>query len=419
MTRPRTNRLLVLFATLLLAGCASLGRQVDDGVKPISAQQELPGDQLLDMEIAVFDSRELTEQQLKKEGLSQEIRQAEERYIPIHLKYTLQRTGYWGAVRVVPAAAGADVQVSGTIIESDGEELVVEIRARDARGVTWFEKTYAETLRPAEHQQTVAEERDPFQDLYNTVANDLTIHRQALSPEVVREIQAIAELSFAEEMAPDAFAGHLIKGSDEQVHLLRLPAEDDPMLKRVRAVQVRDDMLIDTINGHYDNYYRDLWQPYADWRSLRSEEAAALRDVEQQALTRQLLGLAAIAGGVLLSSNSNVNASNLPGVMVIGGAAAIYSGFQKQAETKIHREVIEELSLSFSAEAEPLVVDVVGETVRLTGSAEEQYRQWREMLGAIYAAETGLPQEEDQAGAAEPDPAEPAPQESAPAAGEM
>ena len=92
-----------------------------------------------------------------------------------------------------------------------------------------------------------------------------------------------------------------------------------------------------------------------------------------------------------MSNNSNVSGSGLPGLMVVGGAAAIYSGFQKSQETKIHRDVIEELSISFSSEAEPLVVEVVGETIRLTGTAEEQYRQWRKMLREIYASETGFP----------------------------
>jgi len=79
--------------------------------------------------------------------------------------------------------------------------------------------------------------------------------------------------------------------------------------------------------------------------------------------------------------------------MVIGGAAAIYSGFQKTEETKIHKEVIEELSISFASEAEPLTLEVEGETVRLTGSAEEQYSKWRALLREIYARETGLPLE--------------------------
>ena len=193
-------------------------------------------------------------------------------------------------------------------------------------------------------------------------------------------------------MAADAFAGHLARDKKGVYSLVRLPVDDDPMLKRVRAVQVRDDMLLDTINSYYEVYYNDLWQPYADWRRFYNEEISAMREVEKQALTRQLLGLASVVGGVLLSSNSNtVSGSGLPGVMVIGGAAAIYSGFEKWKETRIHKDVIEELSISFSSEAEPLVVEVVGETVRLTGSAEEQYQKWREMLRDIYASETGLP----------------------------
>jgi len=39
------------------------------------------------------------------------------------------------------------------------------------------------------------------------------------------------------------------------------------------------------------------------------------------------------------------------------------------------------------------LVEIEGETVRLTGTREEQYTAWRELLGQIYAAETGLPQD--------------------------
>ena len=389
------NRLFVLFASLLvLSGCASLSNNVADGVKPIVATQELDSSELLDVAIVVFDSEELTDKEIGELGLSEEIRRAEERYIPIHLKYTMQRTGHWGAVRVVPAENAAHVQVLGTIIRSDGEQLSLDIEAYDSRGVPWFEKSYREELDLVDFHGTSPGEKDPFQDLYNTIANDLVEHRSQLTPDAIREIQQISELRTAQDMASDAFTGHLSRNEEGRYSLIRLPVESDPMLKRVRAVQVRDDMLLDTINGYYEIYYNDLWQPYGDWRKLYNEELAALNKVKKQALTRQLLGLVSVIGGVALSTgNSNLSNSNLPGVMVMGGAAAIYSGFQKQEETKIHRDVIEELSISFSSEAEPLVVEVVGETVRLTGSAEEQYQKWRDMLQQIYAAETGLPLE--------------------------
>ena len=389
------NRLFVLFSSLLiLSGCASLSNKVADGVKPIVATQELDSSELLDVAIVVFDSEELTDKEIRELGLSEEIRRAEERFIPIHLKYTMQRTGHWGAVRVVPAENAAHVQVRGTIIRSDGEQLSLDIEAYDSRGVSWFENSYSEELGLVDFYGTSPREKDPFQDLYNTIANDLVEHRSQLPPTAIREIQQISELRTAQDMARDAFSGHLSRNEEGRYSLIRLPVESDPMLKRVRAVQVRDDMLLDTINGYYEIYYNDLWQPYGDWRKLYNEELAALNEVKKQALTRQLFGLASIIGGVALSTgNNNLSSSNLPGVMVMGGAAAIYSGFQKQEETKIHRDVIEELSISFSSEADPLVVEVVGETVRLTGSAEEQYQKWRDMLQQIYAAETGLPPE--------------------------
>jgi hypothetical protein len=383
----------MLFAALLmLSGCATLKGEVSDGVKPLTATTELSSSELLDAAIVVFDSEELTEKEVRDLGLSEDIRRAEERFIPIHLKYTMQRTGYWGAVRVVPDENNTHVQVRGNIIHSDGERLSLNIEAFDSRGLQWFEKTYSEALEPTDYRNLSPGEKDPFQDLYNTIANDLVEHRSQLSAEDILKIQQISELRIAQDMAADAFAGHLSRNKDGQYSLVRLPVDDDPMLKRVRAVQVRDDMLLDTINSYYEVYYNDLWQPYEDWRRLYSEEITALNEVKKQALTRQLLGLAALAGGVLLStSNNNVSTSGLPGVMIAGGAAAIYSGFQKQEETKIHKDVIEELSLSFTSEAEPLVVEVVGETVRLTGSAEEQYQKWRLMLRDIYASETGLP----------------------------
>jgi hypothetical protein len=386
------NRFLVLFMVLLmLSGCASLGSKVADRVRPIVAEQELDSSELLDVAIVIFDSEELTEKEIRELGLSEEIRRAEERYMPIQLKYTMQRTGYWGAVRVVPTPSKAHLQVRGTIAHSDGEQLALEIEAYDSRNIKWFEKSYSEELRLSEYSGIAPEKKDPFQDLYNTIANDLAAHREKLAAEDFQEIQQVSELRAAHDMAPDTFDGHLEVDKNGSYKIVRLPADSDPMLQRVRAIQLRDEMLLDTINSYYEVYYNDLWRPYSDWRKLYNEELAAMREVKTQALTRKLMGLAAIVGGVALSNNSNVSGSGLPGLMVVGGAAAIYSGFQKSEETRIHRDVIEELSISFSSEAEPLVVEVVGETVRLTGTAEEQYQQWRKMLREIYASETGFP----------------------------
>ena len=124
------NRLFVLFlALLVLSGCATMQSKVADHVRPMVAAQELDSAELLDVAIVVFDSDELTDKEISELGLSEEIRRAEERYMPIQLKYTMQRTGYWGAVRVVPTPNKAHLQVRGTIVHSSPYSRIELLRS--------------------------------------------------------------------------------------------------------------------------------------------------------------------------------------------------------------------------------------------------------------------------------------------------
>lgn len=388
--------LLILIAAALINGCATIpGKQVGDQVAPLTPERELSDAELLNVSIQVFDPGQLPEDPGKRKGLSPEIREAESRFAPIHLKHTLQRAGYWGVVRVVPDEdVGSEILVQGAIVYSDGEHASLQITVTDARNVIWFQRTYAETARQEEHLGVEMEKEDVFQDLFNTIANDLVVFRNSLSAQEIEEIRQIAALKYASSMAPDAFGPYLATDKDGRVSLQRLPAEEDPMFERVEAVKVRDDLLVDTINDYYDIYYQDLWEPYSNWRRYRHEEVSTLRKLERQALTRQVLGITAIVGAIALGGVADyetaVRTRPLQDVLIAGGAYSVYSGHQVRQESKINQEAIEELGSSFSSEAEPLTIEVEGQTVRLTGSAEQQYSKWRSLLRQIYAQETGL-----------------------------
>ncbi len=398
----------------MLNSCAPSvpGKQVPEQVAPFMAQRELSEEELLNVSIRVFDPGKLPESSEKRRGLSPEIREAEARFVPVHLKYTMQRSGYWGTVRVVPNDDnGSEVLVKGRIEYSDGESAVLTVEAVDSRNVLWFRKTYAETSKPNEQNGTEPEKQDIFQDLFNTIANDLAAYRNRIHPREMDEIRRIAELRYGAEMVPDVFSKYLAMNTYGRINLVHLPADGDPMLARVRKIKTRDDMLVDAINGYYEAYYRDLWEPYANWRKFRSEEVVVMRALEREALAQQVLGVAAIVGAIAISATADADTraatSTLQDVMLAGGAYAIYSGMQKNEETKINKEAIEELGVSFSTEAEPLVIEVEGETVRLTGSAEEQYARWRKLLKELYAKETGLIDSSPRTGGHSPPPANP------------
>lgn len=393
----RSALLFQFIVLLLLAGCGPTvpGTQVADRVAPLMAQRELAENELLNVSIVVFDPGPLPDNPDRRKGLSPEIREAEARFVPVHLKYTMQRSGYWGAVRVVPNDDnGSEVLVRGRVEYSDGESAALTVEAVDSRNILWFSRTYAETTQPDDHAATEPEKTDTFQDLFNTVANDLVIHRSRLHPGEIEEIRRIAELRFAAEMVPDVYARYLAVDRQGRFAITHLPAPDDPMMERVRNIRTRDEMLVDAMNGYYETYYRDLWLPYANWRKFRTDEVTVMRQLEREALARQVLGVASIVGAIALGASGDrdtrLRTGTLQDVMLAGGAYAIYSGVQKSKENAINKEAIEELGNSFSSEAEPLVMEVEGETIRLTGSAEQQYERWRNLLKELYARETGL-----------------------------
>ncbi|MCK5383139.1 MAG: hypothetical protein KAJ65_05205 [Gammaproteobacteria bacterium] len=394
MTRLH-SLLFVYLAAALVTGCSSLGpgRNIDGNVPLNRAVAEVPEDQLLDVWVELFDPGELPKDEEEAMGLSMDIREAEARYMPEQLRLAMEATGYWGAVRVVPQnTEGAELLVRGTIIESNGEQLELEITALDATGREWFNRNYEEEIEVDAYRRSETSSEDVFHSLYHAIANDLAEFRQTLTARDIVTIHQVAELRFAADLSPDVFADYLALDSKGRYSVARLPAADEPMFRRVLAIRDRDFLLIDTLNGHFDNFTREMDHPYDEWRKARSEEAEALRTVENDALKRKLLGVAAIIGAVVLesSNNGNYGKSVLRDSLILGGAYAIKSGFDKDSESEIHRDTIIELDESFSSEARPLVVEVEGEVHELTGSAEVQYAQWRALLKRIYASETGF-----------------------------
>jgi hypothetical protein len=382
----------VFLACALLGACSGVEHK---NVEPTSidmAEKELAESALLDVGIQTFDPGIDDADSAEQEGVLPEIRKSEARYIPVHLKNTMQRTGYWGSVRVIPTSTEAmDVLVTGKILRSDGETLELAIDANDATGRHWFSHVYEASTQSSEYKNDRRGENDPFQDLYNTIANDLAKHKASLTSADYKTIREVSELRFAAWLAPEAFSPYLTKDEDGVWHVKSLPARDDPMLRRVLKIREREYMLIDTLTSQYEVFYANMWDPYVGWRKSRCEEMEALQEVEDKAMWRKIGGGALIAGAIALDLlGGGNNTATLRNVMLVGGALAVKSGIDLGAQAEIHEDAIRELGTSFESEVKPLVVDVDGQTVKLTGSAETQYANWRHLLKNIYATETGL-----------------------------
>jgi hypothetical protein len=382
------------FATVLLLGAAhaaAYGAAADRNSLKV-AQGEVPDARLVDVAIDTFAPgvSDTPASPLLQQGIRASVRKSEARYLPTHLRNTLQSTGQWGAVRVVPGGASwAELLVSGKILKSNGKDLALEITARDATGRVWLDRKYEQEADTSAYaKDRPLDGRDPFQALYNRVANDLLRERDRRTPKQLADARAVAELRFAGYMAPDPYASYLATDRSGSSTIVRLPAADDPMLARVRAIRERDHMLIDTLNEYYADFYARMDRAYDDWRAYSYDEQKALDAINRGALIKKILGGVAVLGGLLLDPYEDHGAKD---VLILGGIAAIQAGFNEGKEAGIHKASLSELADSFEGEVTPLLVDVDGKMVELTGSAEGQYRKWRELLQQIAEADAPLP----------------------------
>ncbi len=383
-------------------GCAT--QRVHHGSTPIiEAGSEIPEELLLEISIELFDPGLPDEKEMEDEDnlVFAGVRRAEARFIPYHLKNTLQQTGQWGAVRLIPDdSRSVDVEVLGEIVSSDGETLRIRVVVLDATGRSWLDEEYEGDVNASSYVVIPGSERDPFQDLYNRIANDMLEARSQLLPEEILGIRTLSSLRFAADLAPQAFGDYVAVDEDGRAHAKRLPAEGDPMMARVERIRERDDIFIDTLNEHYADFYLGMEDPYLKWRAYSYEEVTALRKIRRQANLRLAGGVLAIVGGIaLMTVGAPVPLEILAGPLIAGGTLAARSGWALTSETQIHAEAVRELGRSFDSDVAPRVVEVEGQTLRLTGSAETQYQNWRRLLREIYISETGfaVPEKPDSA----------------------
>ena len=404
MSRFKALWLALPAAVLLASGCVVKETRPLPVLQAAQATTEIPEQQLLDVGVHLFNPgipKEVEEDPAlaDKTRIYPDIRKAEARYIAMQLRDTLEGTGHWGAARVVPVSVESfDVTVDGRIIESTGAMLRVAVTATDATGRVWIaDKEYEGRADTRAYKDGSSTDRDPFQNVYVAIADSLLLARNTRSGAALANIRRVSELRFAADFAPVAFSQYLAKNPKSgEYRVLRLPADDDLLMRRIAQIRERDYGMIDTVSENYAAFTDRLEEPYTNWRRYTYDEIIAEEKLKSQARNRMLMGAAAVAAAVFVDdscqggTNCDRAVSAARTGAMIGGVAAVMSGYRKLDEAKINAESLKEISGSFQSEAAPLVVDVEGRTLRLTGTAEEQYAEWRRLLHELYREETGL-----------------------------
>ncbi len=387
--------------TLLLSACVTTGGfmggssggvSVGPGVA-ISDEQVVAGlpegTPRLDVVVPVFNPG-LPEDpdDYREENVWPELRRAEANRFAMQTKQALEKTGVFGAVRVTPdAKATANLYVLGSIKESNGEDVALHIEVVDIAGKRWHRKTYKHRVKEAFYQDLRNDGKDPYQPVFTEAASDIAALLRKKPARELALLQSVADMRFAASYSPGAFGRHL-KRKGKTFTLASLPAANDPMLVRTRAIRVRDQLFVDRLQAHYEGFSGRMDESYSVWQKESFTEAKAAREAYRKAMVEGIIG--AVIAGLSIAVAANSDSRTSQGAAAAGAltsAALIAKSFQTRAEMKVHRDALAELGESIHADLAPQVIEFEDKTVELTGNAEQQFSQWRDYLKRIYEQE--------------------------------
>ena len=356
-------RLLLLVGFCALSSCASTLGDIAPYESPEDAIREWDTAEPLLIAVSPIAPALDIAVELFNPGISQEdrsplaaVRRLESQLLAGELRETLVRSNQWGVVRLLPSASSlTPVSIRTGIVVSDGRDLVLNVVVKDAMGALWFEDTVAY------RQQSAGE--DGLEGIFNALANRLLSVWQGKDRDERYALLQGADIAYAEALAPEAFSG-MIQRSETDWRVIRLPAEDDPMLARIERIRNQEYLFCDTIDEQYVDMVDRVGPTYRLWRAATLEQTEWLERYQKRAAAR--------TGSAGDSDFTRMQAEY-----------AAYRSF------RIQEQALFELAEAFDGEARPTVIRTQDQVFRLEGTLDTQYDTWRGLLRDIYLIETG------------------------------
>ncbi len=320
----------------------------------------------LNVSISVFDAGVPDDRSLHRDlQIFPRIREVEAKFLPFVLREALVGTGEWGAVRVVTEPdSAAEVEISGSIIRSDGEILEIRVRALDATGREWVDRVFASGLtRDGGEGGAVDDSGQP--GLYDEIAESLRAARDRLDDRALGRIVETSLLRYATELAPSAFDEYLTEDEDGIFSIERLPARNDPMLDRIERIRLTEYVITDSVDAKFRELHEEIASTYALWREYRYKSLEYDRQNARRA------------------EETRSDASR-------GSYEAIKDLYDNYKWDRVTAQEQDRLAIAFDNEVSPVVEAMEARIVELEGWVDDKYAEWRKLLEELFEVESEL-----------------------------
>jgi hypothetical protein len=389
--------------SILLSGCASTGGAGGNigassvGPKRIEATEVMadasPAISKPFMVVPIFDPN-IPKDKARIEELSiwPEVRRTEAVRGAITLTNKLLDTNQFNGVRVTPdSETSAHLYTLGKIQKSNGRELDLEIKVIGIDGKSLFEKNYKFTVDEYDlDNPRTGKNSDLYESFYVEIAGDIAEKIKKVQRRDIDELAKVEELRYADFFEPNFSTQFTTQNWLGDTVITSYPNTEDPMMRRISALKVQDQMFVDNLQTDYQDFYDASNDAYATWQRAAYTETKAASEAKTKAAVKGIVGLLAVAGAVAVGNNAGYTdyGTQLGAVVLaVGGVAAIKGAMGDSKQAKAHKETLSELGKSLNSEIAPRVMELEDTEIELKGSSQEQYASWRMALRKVYEQE--------------------------------
>ena len=377
-------------------------------------EESVAGVPPLRLAIPVLDPRiPETEKERYDRGIWPALRKAEAVRIAIKLQQAINARGTFADVVVSPdAATSADFYLLGRIEQSNAEDLEIRYALLDATQRTWIPGRCGKSgkcwqrakhrLWEGWHEAHDAMATDPFHTVYDDIAARVDAKLDELRAKHDRQVSknedlvakgrsprlsdletaaAMRSIVFAAYFAPDVY-GDAVEERRGRLRLAYLPALDGGDWSRIEAIRARDERFGNLLTERYGELAVGMQTAYAGWQKDVFPLARAARLARREATWSTVAGVIAGVGAAAAATDGD----NTEAAVGLAGtsAVAIMNSIHESRKAKALLAEFNEIGASVQGALKPLVVETAEKAVTLTGTAQEQFTQWRGLLAEIY-----------------------------------
>lgn len=404
LTKPKflqsIARLLMPALLVVLTGCGG-GLAVNQDHEETSAANQVgpaastkrvanteAGSELPPLEIAVLPFDPNIPENPEGAEIWPELRRVESNRFALNMKSALQDTEAVGRVRVVPSSeATADLYIAGKILKSNGEDVEIHVTCKDISGRKWCDKKFEHRVHESFYRNLRNKGKEAYEPVFTAAADYIIETLSKRDAEYLRGLPVLKEIRFGNSISSETFAKY-VKYEATHVDLVTLPADNDPMLERIRMIRLQDQLFVDRLQAQFEDFNYQIDDSYRAWQEQSLQDVKTVRELQRKASTKKFFGALLLGLAAYGAATSDSNAGDVATTAaLVGGAWTLSSGFQNSKEAEFHRDSINEIGSTTDSAVAPHVIRFEEQTKELKGTADEQYQQWIALLREIYLLE--------------------------------